>query len=242
MHTVAPLQNVAILQAAVQQGQNRHRHLPGIIAFSGYSGWGKTTSSIYISNQYNCHYVACKSTMTKKSFLQSLLTELGSPASKGTINDLLDAASQALAESHRPLMIDEFDYAIDRGCVELIRDLYEGSQGTIIIIGEEAMPNKLTQYERFHNRIMQWAQAVPASLEDTQVLTQLYCEGITIADDLLAQIVKETKGCTRRICVNLATIQNQLNAIGQTEIDAQGWAQFGLTISSGKAPAVRRAA
>ncbi|MCG9087420.1 AAA family ATPase, partial [Laribacter hongkongensis] len=86
----------------------------------------------------------------------------------GTIPALLDQICEQLAASQRPLIIDEFDFALrSDSMVELVRDIYEGSQGTILLIGEEQLPQRLKRWERFHSRVMAWIPALPVSLEDT---------------------------------------------------------------------------
>jgi hypothetical protein len=69
---------------------------------------------------------------------------------------MMELATSELAKSGRPLIIDEFDHLMKGDKVELIRDLYEGSQGTFLIIGEEMLARKLEKWERFHGRILNW--------------------------------------------------------------------------------------
>ena len=51
-------------------------------------------------------------------------------------------------------MIDEADYLVSRHMIEVIRDIYESSRATIILIGEEMLPQSLTRWERVHNRML----------------------------------------------------------------------------------------
>jgi hypothetical protein len=73
----APLQNVALCTQALKDAMERPLHLPGLVAFYGPSGWGKTVSATYASNKYRAYYVAAKESWTKKAFLEAILTEMG---------------------------------------------------------------------------------------------------------------------------------------------------------------------
>lgn len=124
-----------------------------------------------------------------------------------TVAEMCDQAAQQLALSGRPLIIDEADKPIDHNYVEIIRDLHEGAGGApILLIGEEGMEVKLRPFERFHNRILEWVAAQPATLDDTRKLCTLYCPDFRIADDLLARVHDVSRGVTRRICVNLSRV------------------------------------
>ena len=89
-----------------------------------------------------------------------------------------------------PLIIDELDHMVKKGAVELIRDIHDGSQAAILLIGEERLPAKLERWERFHGRVLDWVPAQPADLDDCRHLANLYCHNIKIADDLLSAMHK----------------------------------------------------
>ncbi len=146
--TTAPLQNVALCNTAMERALHRPGHLPGLVAFYGPSGWGKSTAAAYVADRHRAYYVECKSTWTKKALLLAILTEMGvAPA------HLPDGRPQ-LVLSQRPLIIDEMDHIVSKKAVEVIRDIYEGSNAAILLIGEETMPAKLREWERFHNRML----------------------------------------------------------------------------------------
>jgi hypothetical protein len=79
----------------------------------------------------------------------------------------------------------------------------------IILIGEELLPKKLEETERFHNRVLKWVKAEPVSLEDARHLTKLYVPKLKIFDDLLEKLVKLSQSRVRRVCVNLEHIKNE---------------------------------
>ncbi len=218
----APLQNVMLCTRLLEQAMNRPAHLPGMVTFFGPSGWGKSFAAAYAANKYRAYYVECKSIWTKKSLLGAILKEMGIEPAK-TSADMVEQISQQLALSGLPLIIDEMDHIVEKKAVEVIRDIYEGSGAPILMIGEENIDTKLLKWERFHNRMLAWQGAQPADLEDTRQLARLYCPDITIADDLLERIQRESMGVARRICVNLNQVQQAAYSEGTDEIDAKLW-------------------
>jgi DNA transposition AAA+ family ATPase len=212
---------------------NRPGHLPGMISFYGPSGWGKTAAAAFAANQFNAYYVECKSSWTKKALLLAILTEMGVMPTK-TVYEMTDQVAEQLVLSQRPLIIDEFDHIVNKNSIEIVRDVYEASNAPILLIGEERLEGNLRRWERFHNRMLDWIPAQPASLKDAQHLRQFYCPRANIDDDLLERIVEISKGAARRICVNL-NIVNQY-AVGKRleSISLEDWGDRRLY--TGEAP------
>lgn len=220
----AQLRNVVALLTGVERAENRPAHLPGLVCFYGPSGWGKSYAAAYVSNVKNAYYVELKSTWTVKYLLQAICREMGiSYASGDTLAMLGEMVTEQLILSERTLIIDEFDYLVDKNKVDVIRDLFEGSAAPIILIGEEQLPNKLKRWERTHGRILDFIPAQPASFEDAQALRDLYCKKVKIANDLLNEICKSARGSVRRICVNLERIQQTAITMGKREITLADW-------------------
>ena len=171
--TVAALANVRLAQAALDRSMARPVHLPGIVALYGPSGWGKSTAAAYCANKTQAYYIACKSAWSRKAFLGAILKQMGI-APGASLADMLDRIAEQLALSRRPLIIDEFDYMVQRHDVELVRDIYESSLSAILMIGEEQVTSQAQNVERFYSRIMHWVQAEPVNLDDAGLLAKLY--------------------------------------------------------------------
>lgn len=203
---IADIRNIAQCYDAVMRTLQRNPNLSGLACFYGPSGFGKSFAANYVANKTGAHYVQVKSTYTKKSFLQAVLREMAIPAPK-TLNDMMELAASELAKTNKPLIVDEFDHLADSSRVEVVRDLYEASQGTIIIIGEERLPKKLEQWERFHGRILNWAAALPTDLNDCKLLKAVYAPDIHIEDAVLERLLVAVKGSTRRVSSNLENLK-----------------------------------
>jgi len=232
--TVAPLRNVGLCIKALERSMNRPAHLPGMVAFYGPSGFGKTFAACYTANKYNAIYVECKYTWTKKALLSAIARESGLTPAK-TLYELTDQICEYLALENRPLIIDEMDHIVEKKAVEIVRDLYDGSQATILLIGEEKIPQKLKRWERVHGRILDWVPAQPADMEDARVLAKFYCSKVEIQDDLLSRVAEVARGSVRRICVNLARIEEEALGQGLEKIGLAEWGNRPLW--TGDAPA-----
>ena len=234
--TIAPLANVSRCTEALERAMSRPPHLPGMVAFYGPSGWGKTIAATYTANKHRAYYVEAKSSWTRKALLAAILTEMGIDAGK-TLYDMTDQVSEQLVRSNRPLIVDEFDHLVQAGTVEIVRDIHEGSGAAILILGEEQLAAKLKAWERFHNRMLAWVPAQPAALDDARHLRKLYAAEIEIRDDLLRRITDVARGAARRICVNLDLVQQEASKERWKSVGLKEWASRELY--TGEAPARR---
>ncbi len=205
---IAMNRNIAQCYTAVKRTLERNPLLPGISAFYGPSGFGKSTAANYVATKTNAFYVQVKSTYTKKAFLQALLREMSIPYPV-TLSEMMELASSELAKSGRPLIIDEFDHLVQGNKVEIVRDLYEASQGTFLIIGEEMLARKLEKWERFHGRILNWVPALPADISDAKLLCSIYAPMLEIDEPVLEQLVSQVRGSTRRVSTNLEMLNEK---------------------------------
>ncbi len=222
VNSVAGITNVAICHKAIQRAFDREGHLPGMAVFYGPSGFGKSVAACYAANHFDAVYVQCKSTWTRKALLEATLKEMGIKPGK-TLPYMSDQISEELTLSNRPLIIDEFDYLVDKKQVDVIRDIYESSQGTILLIGEEQLPRKLQRWERFHGRILEFFPAQPVSISDIAQLQNIYTPGIDIEDALIKRIHKAAKGSARRVCVNLDRVRDFAVTDGKQAISNSDW-------------------
>lgn len=234
MSPIAQIHNLSLARTAAERLAGRTAGLPGMAALYGPAGYGKTTAALAIANENRSYFVQMRSAWGRKALLEKILLEMGAKP-LGTIPQMLDQVCEQLATSGRMLMIDEFDYCTrNDGLIELIRDIYEGSQATLLLLGEELLPKKLKRWERFHSRILSWIPAQPVSLNDASVLAPIYCPGVTVAADLLEHLVRESSGSVRRVCVNLSAIAEEAGIEGWDVVDRKTWGN--RQIYTGEAP------
>jgi SpoVK/Ycf46/Vps4 family AAA+-type ATPase len=211
------------------------------VLFYGPSGFGKTVACSHVAAVTDAAYVEAKSVWTGKTFLEKLAIELGVIHLKKTASGIMDQIVEAVAQRPCPIIIDEMDHLVKKQSVELIRDIYEGTGVPIMMVGEEALPAKLKEWERFDNRILRAEAAMPSTLEDGRLLRDLYVRKVAMADDLVDMFTEQCGGVTRRIVANLQEAQRvAIDELGRMEIDRKSWAN--RPVLTGSLPGPRRLA
>lgn len=234
MSQTAQIHNLDLVRTAAERLTGRTAGLPGMAAMFGPAGWGKTMAASAIANENRSYFVQMRSAWGRRALLEKILFEMSIKAT-GTIPQLLDHVCEQLATSGRMLMIDEFDHCTrNDAMIELVRDIYEGSQATILLIGEELLPKKLKRWERFHSRILSWIPAQPISVDDAAKLAPIYCPDVHVATDLLQHLVKMSGGSVRRVSVNLANVYDAAAVEGWETVTLATWGD--RQIYTGEAP------
>jgi hypothetical protein len=235
VNELAPLVNVGLLHAATLRANDRPRHLPGVVGFYGPAGWGKTCAASFVANSLDAHHIQILSFWNRKEFFRQLCLELGinplkDPVTgkpvKPTITSMGAQICEALGISQKPLIIDEVDIAIQHGYVDDIRAIFEGSKTTVIMIGEETLPDALLRWERIHSRVLEWVPAQPPDVQDARTLVGKFAkEGITIAEDMVARLHQKSGASIRRICVNIERVQEFARENGLSVVDCATWGE-----------------
>lgn len=233
------LKNVAAFMAMTQRLIERDPHLPGIGVCSGPSGYGKTYGSIFTQNKTNAVRVEVGDSWTRRTFVRAVCAELGErQVRRGTVSDLAGLAIELLgADPRRPLIVDEADKLVDKGMIELVRELHEHSGAPVILIGEERLPTKLLSVERVHNRVLDWLPAQACDLDDTRLLANAFAPKVELADDLVDVIRAQSGGRARRIVVNLARVAEFARNKGKKTLDLASWG--GQSFYTGEPPTAR---
>lgn len=235
----APLKNVAAFSTLISKVVERQRHLPGMACFSGYSGYGKSRSAVYGAGKYRAAYVECDQFTTAKSLLTMILKEIGVNQPQGTVPDLIAHAIEVMAgDVYRPVIVDEAHHIAAKKFVDVLRTLHDKSGAPVILIGEEKLPKQLQAFERVHNRMLSWVQAVPCDAEDFAILARTVCPSIKIAADLSGAILQETRGNTRRIIVNFDEVEQRARRLAVDTLDLKSFLTFGPIVGN-NAPAPR---
>lgn len=138
--SLALLKNVVATMGLVQRLKDRGAHMPGFGVLHGYSGYGKTYSAIFAQNKTGGPRIEIGDSWTKKTLVSAILKELGVREPKGTVATLTEQAIIRLAEpGHPPVFIDEADKLVDKGMIELVREIQEGAQLPIVLIGDRRL-------------------------------------------------------------------------------------------------------
>lgn len=219
----AQLTNMRLGLTTMLDCHNAGSGSPRLGLFYGPSGYGKSVAAAHIAAHLDGAYVVAKSIWTQRSMLEAIAVELGIARLERTGPRLLGQIIDQLISYPQPLVIDEMDHLVKKQSVEIIRDIHDATKVAILMIGEEALPAKLKEWERFDNRILVFTPAQPATLADAVLLRDHYCTRAHVASDLLQAIVAACGGVTRRVVVNLQAAQAVAIAEGRDSIDRDFW-------------------
>ena len=226
---IAAIATLDVVAATLEKLNNRRQGVPGIGVLYGPSGWGKTFATNTLANESRAYYVQMASAWRSKDLLTKILAEMGVSHKTVTVSKLLDLVNQQLSASRRTLIIDEFDHAAKSdSLVELTRDIYEGSQGSLLLVGEELLPRKLEAWERFHSRVATWAPAQRVSLDDGFKLVPIYCPVVALTDEVVEALVTRSKGSVRRVVTCLTVIHEHALLHAMREVSAKDLAKIAL--------------
>jgi DNA transposition AAA+ family ATPase len=239
MSKIVPLTNVGLLASAIDRAMMRPVGLPGLVVQYGPSGYGKSVAAAFAANQHRAYYVECRDTWTKKAFLQAVLRDMSIIPAR-TLSEMVDQIAEQLTRSGRPLIVDDVQYLLEKAAANVLTDLHNASQGTIVLIGESTVPSRLIKLERLHNRVLEWVPAVPASLDDLRDLAVATYPSLSISDDLLEDLRKQVGGCLRRAAANLYRVHTEAQVMGKKVVDLATWGSKGWF--TGEAPAAARRA
>lgn len=220
---LAQLTNMALALRTYLDCQEAGPGEPRIGVLHGPSGYGKTVSMGFTAQRADAAYLEAKSVWTQRSLLLAIAEELGIRNLAKTAPELLNQIIEQLNREPRGLIIDEADHIVRKQHIEILRDIHDATRVPVLLVGEEALPEKLKRWERFHNRILVATPAQPATEEDARKLRDHYCPRVVMADDLVKQIVLSCRGVTRRIVVCLKNAERIAAEAGATEIDLSWW-------------------
>lgn len=228
-----------LLDRLVDHLVTRQPNMPGIGVFHGRAGLGKSSACAHACVRHSTVYLEIRDHFTRKALFQALLKELAIVPER-TAALMFDQICEQLTKSRRPVILDMGDYLIKRHLIDTVLDLYEGSKCAFVMVGEELFPKKLLrESERVYDRVLEWVPAELANMTDARKLAELYSRDIEIKDDLLAEIVKQSRHIARRIAVNIEAARVAAKKAGKKAINLDDW---GATqFNTGDAP-VRRAA
>jgi DNA transposition AAA+ family ATPase len=212
---------------------------PRLALFYGPSGYGKTEGAIHAAAVTNAAYLLAREVWSTKNLLDALCFEIGILRAPPTASKMADAIIEQLVRNPQPIIIDEMDYLVKKQAVDVIRDIHDAADVAIMMIGEESLPAKLKEWQRFDNRIVSVTAAQPTNIEDGRLLRDVYIKHITLKDDLVDYFTKTCSGCARRIVNNLNKAQRvAVDELDLVEIDRKAWGN--RTVMTGDVPLRRR--
>lgn len=235
----AATRNMALALDTLNEVNDAGPGLPRICLFFGPSGYGKTVACAHAASLTDACYIQAREVWTSKSLLIAIANELGIKHIRKTSYEIVDQIIDRLDLSQQPLILDEADYLVKKQFVDIIRDIHDATHVPIMMVGEEALPARLKEWERFDNRILVATMAQPSTIEDGRLLRDIYCQKVRVEDDLADYFTQRCKGITRRIVANLNKAQRvAVDELSMMSLDRAAWGD--RPVLTGDVP-VRRA-
>ncbi|WP_407546515.1 AAA family ATPase [Vibrio parahaemolyticus] len=234
-HKIIPVKNVMRLASAYHALESRPLNTPGMGLVWGETGRGKTTATSWLINRCNGIYVRALALWNTSSMLRAIARELDLDI-KGTQEALALRIIERLAETQRPLFVDEADHIVtNERVMETLRDIHDLSTVPVLMIGMGQMRQKVARYSQLENRIMHWIEFTPCDYDDAVTMAKGMCD-VEIEDELLNELIRATRGEVRRLVVGLAQIEDEAKVQGVTTI---GKAQFKREFFLGQKPVLK---
>ena len=221
----APIKNLAICLGVVRSLQNRHPSQPNLGMFVGFSGYGKSVSTLFCQNKTGAAVIEMSSSWTRKDFLSTILEELGVFQPRGRLAQMEEEIIGILArDPKRPLIIDEADILVQRNMAELLRGIAKKSNVPVLLVGEELLPKKIAPLgDRFRDLFLVTQYAQPCDLDDCRALARTFYPELSISDDLLEEARSAGDGRVRRIVSSLHAIAENAGRKGTRAIDLSSY-------------------
>lgn len=231
---IIPISNVARLSEAGDALLQRAPGMPGMGLCHGPTGYGKTTAIAWLATRQHGVFVRALATSTPSSLLESICRELAIMRRASNVATV-EAIVEKLAETNRPLFLDEADYIVDqKRLVETLRDIHDLASVPVILIGMAGIQRKITERQQLSGRIAQWVEFQPATAADARMLASELAE-VEVADDLVQQLHQASHGSVRHIVVGLNRIEQFARSRGTARIAANDWPR-GADFFLGNAP------
>lgn len=207
--------NVKAFHTALRALEMRGANEACLMVIDGVPGLGKTTTLQHWTARNQCIYLRAKKQWRASWMMNEILEQMRvTPPHRfedkyklalGQIGQRLDRAQ--VDDQSFAMVIDEADF-ISRNveCMETIRDLSDGLEVPVILVGMGSIRNNLRRFPQVMSRVAQYVEFQPASENDVRALFDGLCE-VAVADDLVRFVHRVSKGYNREIKEAIASTE-----------------------------------
>jgi DNA transposition AAA+ family ATPase len=198
--------NVKRLHAGLDTVLRRQVGVEQMMLVKGIPGTGKSEALLHWKLQHGSEerqvpYVRADKLSTARSILDDIVTELGElPAFKA--RDVMSQITARLSEAPRPIIVDEVDYLIQRGQIEILRDVHDKARVPVILVGMDNVDKKLMRFPPLYDRITSIVPFQPLDRDDIREMADAVCD-VAVDDSAVGYIHERSDGKLRRITILL---------------------------------------
>lgn len=200
--------NYERFQAAIKAVQGRGAPEAGWLLVAGDPARGKSTVVDQWAAQVGAVYLRGKETWTASYFLGELAEKLHVDDS-GSGRARFQRVVAKVGHEQTPIVIDEVQHALrdSAAVLEVLRDITDLTESlAVLVAGVEQVQTRIARHRQIASRIYRVVDFVPCSLDDT-ALTCRELADVELADDLVAELHRQSEGLMRHIVNGLSTIE-----------------------------------
>lgn len=189
-----------------------------LLLVTGEAGYGKSETVDQWAVQVGAAYLRAKTHWTPKVFLSELAVNLKVDPS-GKSNDIFARVSGYIGRNQTPIVIDEVDHCMrdNASVLEAVRDLSDLTEVLVVLVGMDKAQAKISKFLQISSRIAHVVTFMPSSIEDVIMTCAQKCE-VKVANDLAAEIHRQSKGRMREVMNAIALIEREAKLNGLQEI------------------------
>ena len=167
--------------------------------------------------------VECQTiTLNNIDEILEITKELGGEPTR-THQPMVEFIIEQMVQHDRALFIDEIDHVVRSSkMMHLLRDIHDTTNIPIVMIGEEKTTGRIKQYPQIANRIHQWVNFEPLTLEDIFCLSETISE-VAVSESLLNKLLNDTSGNMRMAADGLSKIEDIAKAKKLESVGLEDW-------------------
>lgn len=201
--------NLRLFLAGLEILERRAAPEASIMVVTSEPGYGKTrTLQWYSTQNADAIYIRAKAGYTRHWFLAELIKELRGVPSRSN-EEMFREAIKRMQGRPYILILDEVEHALaDTQVLEVLRDLSDLLETPVVLVGMEQAQAKIARHPQISSRVAHVVAFQPTSVEDITITARELLDGLTLQEDLVVEIQKQTKGRMREIMNALAICES----------------------------------
>ena len=228
--TFVKTSNYERFQEGLNAVEGRGAAEASLLLVTGEAGFGKSETVDRWAVQVDARYLRAKVEWTPHYFMSELAEALKVDQS-GRAKNMFGRIAGVVGGQNIPIVIDEVEHCLRDGArvLEAIRDLSDLTEVTIVMVGMEQVQARIARYPQIASRIAHVVNFGPATPEDVRLACEQLAE-VKIADDLAAEIHRQSKGRMREVMNAIALVERDALRAGAKSISLADMGNRPLTL------------